>query len=310
MAKSPATKAPESTKPMATNTAVASYVNPGALSLDVGEKAVKAFKSVKDTDQTISDLMNENAAKKGQTLAYLTEAFVKAALNDKTILLANIHKDEKALQKTLRQKLDVAIGVKQVTRGEDGTEKFTMAPWTKDIFAQPGESKETPGWQAKENFRTNWATAVTKCVKAAHAIQAKQLSAHIDKVSGTLLVEGKAIKETFGVDKVSLNEKRDVDDGKGGKTKLAKIPSYTELARISSQMAGKTLKTRVDSRAKEVNALNEDDVLTAVKSIATTLDKLESFGDELATALEDLQEACQDALDRRKEAEEGKDEAA
>ena len=298
MAKTPGTKAPESTKPMAATGQALSYVNPNALSTDVGEKAVMTLKSVKDVDQKIADMADENSRKKGQTLAKLTEAFVKAAVNDKTIVLRNIHSETGAEQKTLRQKLDVAIGIKIVSRGEDGTERFNLAPWTKDVFVQPGEQKDTPEWRAKENFRTNWATSVTKCIKAAHAIVAKHMNASVDKLTGTLLVEGKAVKEHFNVDKIALNEKRDVETEPGKTVKLAKIPSFTELARISSELEGKTLKTRVDSRAKEINSLNESDVLTAVKSITTTIGKLGNIGDELADAIETLGEACTDALDR------------
>jgi hypothetical protein len=301
----PATKAPESTKPMATDTKALSYVNPKAMSIDVGEKAIKAFKATKDIDQQISDLTQQNQTQKGQTLAMLTEAFFKAATEDKNIKLGNINHDVAADLKDLRQRLEVAIGIKVAARGEDGVEKIVYAPWAKDYFPQPGEGKETDGWQVKENFRTNFATAFTKCIKAAHAVQLKGLTMTKDKATGTLLISGKAIKERFNVDQIALNEKREVKDG-DKVVKLAKIPSYTELARISAESAGKTLQTRVDSRAKEVNALNETDVVSAVSSLTVTIGKLGNFGDELATALEALAEACEKAL----QANEGVESAA
>jgi hypothetical protein len=291
----PATKAPESTKPMAKETAL-SYVNPKAMSVDVGEKAVKAFKATKDVDSQISELSQQNTAQKGQTLAMLTEAFFIAATNDKNIRLGDIHSDENATLKNIRQRLEVAIGLKIASRGDDGVEKIVYAPWAKDYFPQPGEGKETDGWQVKENFRTNFATAFTKCVKAAHSVQVKGLQMQKDKATGTLLISGKAIKERFNVDQIALNEKREVKDG--DKTvKLAKIPSYTELARMSSESVGKTLQTRTQSTAREVNALNESDVITAVGSITTAISKLTNFGDELATAIEALMDACEKALD-------------
>ena len=300
----PKTKAPESTKPMAKDTNALSYVNPKAMSVDVGKKAVEAFKATKDVDAQISELAQQNTAQKGQTLAMLTEAFFVAATNDKNIKLADIHSDQNATLKELRQRLEVAIGMKIVNRGDDGVEKIIFADWAKDYFPQPGESKETDGWQVKENFRTNFATAFTKCVKAAHAVQLKNLTMQKDKATGTLLISGKAIKERFNVDQIALNEKREVKDG--DKTvKLAKIPSYTELARISAESVGKTLTTRVDSRAKEVNSLNENDVLAAVNSLATAIGKLTNFGDDLANAIETLASACDEALNRN-----GQDEAA
>jgi hypothetical protein len=264
--------------------------------VDVGQKAVAAFKITKETDAEIAELAQKNTAQKGQTLAMLTEAFYHAAVNDKNVKLGNIHSDAATDLKDLRQRLEVAIGIKIATRNEDGTEKIGYAPWAKDYFPQPGETKETEGWQAKENFRTNFATAFTKCVKAAHAVQLKGLQMAKDKVTGTLLISGKAIKERFNVDQIALNEKREVKDGE--KTvKLAKIPSYTELARISAESVGKSLQTRVQSTAKEVNALNEGDVTMAVNSLTTTIGKLSNFGDELATAIEALMEACEKALD-------------
>ena len=303
MAKKPATKQPESTKPMAKETALA-YVNPKAMSIDVGKKAVEAFKATKDVDAQISELAQQNTAQKGQTLAMLTEAFFIAANNDKNVKLADIHSDQAATLKELRQRLEVAIGMKVVNRGTDGVEKIVLADWAKDYFPNPGDNKETDGWQVKENFRTNFATAFTKCIKAAHAVQLKGLEMKKDKATGTLLISGKAIKERFNVDQIALNEKREVKDG--DKTvKLAKIPSYTELARISAESVGKTLTTRVDSRAKEVNSLNESDVLAAVNSLTTTIGKLSNFGDELATALENLAAACDEAIQKN-----GQDEAA
>jgi hypothetical protein len=297
MSKKPvaATQAPKSTKPMAKETGL-SYVNPKAMSIDVGEKAVAAFKVTKETDDKISQMASENTAQKGQTLAMLTEAFFIAATNDKNVKLGNIHSDVAADLKDLRSRLEVAIGIKIASRGDDGVEKIVYADWAKKYFPQPGESKETDGWQGKENFRTNFATAFTKCVKAAHAVQLKGLQMAKDKVTGTLLISGKAIKERFNVDQIALNEKREVKDG--DKTvKLAKIPSYTELARISAESVGKTMQTRVQSKAKEVNALNEGDVTAAVNSLTTTISKLTSYGDELATAIEALMEACEKSLE-------------
>jgi hypothetical protein len=296
MAKVAKTEAPKSTKPMAKETAL-SYVNPKAMMVDVGEKAVMAFKTTKDIDAEIADKMQENQARKGQTLSMLTEAFYHAAVNDKNIHLAKAYSEAGADLKDIRQRLEVAVGIKIASRAEDGTEKIVYAPWAQKVFPQPGENKETDGWQAKENFRTNFATAFTKCIKAAHSVQLKGLNLSKDKVTGTLLVSGPAIKERFKVDQIALNEKREVKAADGSIVKLAKIPSFTELARISAESEGKTLQTRTQSTAKVVNALNESDVTAAVNSLTTTIGKLTNFGDELATALEALADACSKALD-------------
>ena len=107
-------------KPTMAQTAnvVTSYVNPKALAVDVGMKAVKAFLQTKTTDDKINELMQQNTMQKGQTLAMLTEAFYHAATNDKTIKLENIRFDVKEDLSALRQKLEVAVGIKIETSSE------------------------------------------------------------------------------------------------------------------------------------------------------------------------------------------------
>jgi hypothetical protein len=286
------------------------YVNKNALSADVGQKAVMAWKATKDTDQKIAELSETNNRQKGTALKMLTLAFVKAASNDKSIKLEDVYLEKSAKLTELRTKCEVAVGIKVAKKGEDGVERYEMAEWTHDVLPQPKEDKTQPGFQAKENFRSNFAAAMTKCIKAAHAVMAKGLQVQEDKATGTLLISGKAIKEHFNVDQVALNEKREVvQDGK--QVKLAKIPSFTELARISAATQNRSIPTRGES-AKAINPLNEKDVMSAVQSITTALGKLKNFGDELATAIEALSEACEDALQRNgsEDEDEGEDDAA
>jgi hypothetical protein len=298
-AKATVTKLIQETKEVAEQaksaTAVA-YVNPKALALDVGEKAVMAWKNSKDVEAQIADLTDENTKKKGAALKMLTLAFAKAASIDKNIRLEDIYLEKSEKLRDLRQRCEVVVGIKVAKRGEDGVERYEMAPWTKDVLPQPKEDKNQPGFQAKENFRSNFAAAMTKCIKAADALVLKNITAEEDKVTGALMLTGKAVKEHFNVDKVSLNEKREVVDN-GKEVKLAKIPSFTELARIGAEARNKSIPTRAQS-AKEINPLNEKDVTSAVQSLTMALGKLKSFGDELATAIESLAEACDEALQR------------
>ena len=278
-----------------TKTAVA-YVNPKAISSDVGEKAVMAWKSSKDADQKIAELSDENTKRKGHALKILTVAIAKAAAIDKNINLADIYLEKSDKLRDLRQRCEVVVGIKVIRKGEDGVERYEMAPWTKEVLPQPKEDKTLPGFQEKENFRSNFAAAMTKCIKAADAIVLKGIQVAEDKVTGALLLEGKAVKEHFNVDKVALNEKREVVDN-GKEVKLSKIPSFSELARIGAEARNKSIPTRAQT-AKEINPLNEKDVISAVSSLTMALGKLKSFGDELATAIEELASACDDALQR------------
>jgi hypothetical protein len=291
----------------APGTGIATYVNPKALSTEVGQKAVMAWKETKDIDNEIATLEEQNQKRKGAALKLLTMAFIKAATNDKTIVLEHVYKDKSTEQRELRQKMEVAIGLKVVKRGEDGVERYELAPWTADVLPQAKEDRTAPGYQAKDTFRANFAAAMTKCIKAAHAVVQKGIELQEDKATGHLIASGKAIKERFKVDQVMLNEKREMVSG-GKEVKLDKIPSFTELARISAESMNRSIPTRAQS-AKEVNPLNEKDMVSAVNSLTTSLGKLKYFGDELATAIEALAEACDEALQRNGSADEEGDAA-
>jgi hypothetical protein len=296
-AKATVTKLIKETKDVAEQAkSVQPYINPKALATDVGEKAVMAWKATKDVEDQIADLEDQNNRQKGHALKILTVAFAKAASIDKSIRLEDIYLEKSEKLRDLRQKCEVVVGIKVAKTGEDGVVRYEMAPWTKDVLPQPKEDKNLPGFQAKENFRSNFAAAMTKCIKAADALVLKGIQAEEDKATGHLMLTGKAVKEHFDVDKVSLNEKREVTDN-GKVVKLAKIPSFTELARIGAAARNKSIPTRAQS-AKEVNPLNEKDVISAVQSITTALSKLKNFGDELATAIEALVEAGEEALNR------------
>jgi hypothetical protein len=289
----------EAPKMAQAQTQAVAYVNKNALSTDVGQKAVMAWKQTKDVDAQITELSEQNNRQKGAALKMLTLAFIKAAQADKNIKLEDVYLEKSAKLTDLRQRCEVVVGIKVAKKGEDGVERYEMAEWTHDVLPQPKEDKSQPGFQAKENFRSNFAAAMTKCIKAAHAIIVKNLQVTEDKATGTLLISGKAIKERFNVDQVALNEKREIQqDGK--EVKLAKIPSFTEIARMSAETQGKSIPTRAEA-AKAINPLNEKDVLSGVLSLTTTIGKLKNIGDELATAIEALAEACQDALDRNGE---------
>jgi hypothetical protein len=296
-AKATVTKLIQETKSVAeaSKQAVA-YINPKALATDVGEKAVMAWKQTQDVEDQISDLVDQNTRRKGDALKMLTLAFAKAASIDKNIRLEDIYLEKSEKLRDLRQRCEVVVGIKVAKKGEDGVERYEMAPWTKEVLPQPKEDKNQPGFQAKENFRSNFAAAMTKCIKAADALVLKGIQAEEDKVTGHLMLTGKAVKEHFDVDKVALNEKREVTDN-GKQVKLAKIPSFTELARIGAAARNKSIPTRSQT-AKEVNPLNEKDVISAVQSITIALGKLKDFGDELARAIEALVEAGEDALSR------------
>ena len=299
-----------STKPMAKDTSKAvAFINPNALSTDVGRIAMENFGEAKIADDQIRELTSENTRRKGQTLMSLTQSFVKAAMADKSVILGDINSDKKDDVTRLRSKLEVAVGIKIATKGEDGTDKLSLADWTKEFLPQPGMDKESEEWRKKETFRTNFAAVFKKAIMAAHAIVLKGMTMKEDKERGVLLLSGKAVKERFNYDgPVALDEKKEFKEG-DRKISLAKVPSFTELARISAEAAGTTLTTRVDSRAKLGGAkVSEKDVLEAVKALQNAVLRLKGFGDDLADALEGLRDTIDKALDENEGAGDGEGE--
>jgi hypothetical protein len=295
----PATKAPESTKPLAKGGAVA-FVNPKALQIDVGAKVLASFAAMKTIDNDMKLMQDQKDAKKRETLNRLTLAFIHAAQNDKNINLMLAISKSNDDQKDIRERLYVAVGIKTETINEDGTKKIDWSKATEEYFPHSGLAKDSDEYKQRENFRSNFAGQFSKAMKSAAGVNRKGVVLSMDKTSGNLLAEGKAVKEAFGVDKVLINEKRTATDSDGTVRKLKAIPSFTELGRMAYEGSGQTLATRADSRAK-VAVVGEGEVLQSVKALTASIANLKSFGDELADALEALQDACGDALERRED---------
>jgi len=279
----------------------AAYVAAGALSTDVGQKAVEAWTTTYNASGEIKDLEVRRDASKREALAYLTHAFVHAAKNEPTIILANVNSDKKGERDRLREKLFVAIGIKTARIGEDGAAILEYSDWAKSRFPQPGEDEKSPDWRAKENFRSNFATAVTKCIGSANAIVTRGMNVRID-TDKQLVISGPAVKQHFDMDEVKLDEKKTVrlptaDPNKYREVELKAKPSFTELQRISHKDAGKTLQTRADSRPRA--GVSEGELLQSVKAMMGIVNGLKAFGDELAEGLEELATAIDNAIQRR-----------
>src|SRR3954468_16309853 len=103
-----------------------SFVAPSALSLDVGRRVVEESVESVNIDDEINTLTERTTRIKGKAIQELFESFIKAAKNDPSITLAAIRGNDKAAKEILRQKLDVAIGLRIAQRGEDGIDKITM----------------------------------------------------------------------------------------------------------------------------------------------------------------------------------------
>lgn len=297
--------APASTAPMAKNTAVAPYVAPAAMSADVGQKVLLQYGQAYEEGVELKDQLQKVETRQRSQLLLLTEAFVKAAKNDKRINLTalNVKSEKPDDVKELRQQLEVAIGLRTVAMNADGTRKFEYADWAKPLFPTAQEKQDDKSaWQAKENFRTNFATQFKKCMGAASTIWERGIQIEIDEGTGQLTISGPKVKEHFSVDTVTLNEKREVlvddPDGVKRKTKLTKIPSFTELDRMASQKAGKVLKTKTQSTAAGGNSLQtENELRLQVQSITVAIKLAKNPSDEFRDAAEKLKDAIEEMLD-------------
>src|SRR5215831_5095078 len=154
MANQPKTKPAASTKPMATNPGKAvAFVNPTAISADVGQKAVEQIVAQSLLDKQIEDQTAENEVAKGETVNQLTMAFAKAATIDKNIHLGWVNTGTKADIEKLYDQLRVAIGIKVVDVKEDGAQDVRYADWTREHFRWPGDHKDDPLFKKREEFR-------------------------------------------------------------------------------------------------------------------------------------------------------------
>jgi len=300
MANQPKTKPAASTKPMATNPGKAvAFVNPTAISADVGQKAVEQIVAQSLLDKQIEDQTAENEVAKGETVKQLTMAFAKAATIDKNIHLGWVNTGTKADIEKLYDQLRVAIGIKVVDVKEDGAQDVRYADWTREHFRWPGDHKDDPLFKKREEFRSNFMAQFKKAVHAADTIVSLDVKANDPGQGKPLLVSGKAVKERFQQDEVVLDGRREIKGADNKVTKLAKIPSFKELGQISIDKSKKQTGAQVPPTVSAPGATpKEADMIEGVDALTGAVDRLKGFGDALASALERLQSAIEAAIAR------------
>jgi hypothetical protein len=278
------------------STVPATYLPPGALSLDLGERVVREWGEVRENEEEIKRLDAISAPKRYDTLKSLTVAFCKAATADKSINLKDFHAEDKKTVEAVKRKLEVAIGIRVVSASPDGATITPYAPWCAQYFPMPGEDKKQPEIKEKETFRGNFGAVFKKAALAAHGILAKNITVTEDS-SGFLKLEGKAVQQHFNADSVLLNEKKDVvigtdSSGKKRTHTLKATPSYTELGRLSAMEVGKELRTRGQTGMSFTSiqgGATDEDMLKAIASFQSAIAKIQKPSDALKTALKGLQ---------------------
>lgn len=257
-------KAPKEVKAVA-------IVNSKALSVDVGPAVIAGLAKSYQDEAKANELMQAVESKRYDLLAQTTAAIVKAAKADQNIDLSAAFSGDAKKMNLLNDQIGLALGFREVTvlPATDKAAEIKRIGYAKSVqkyFPGPKDDKNSKEGKQKATLRSNFLHLVKKCAQAASGIIATDTEIVTDKASGTLQLTGPAIKKTFGAETVLLNEKQTVGEGEAA-VKLTAKPSFTAVAKIGAEAAGKTLQTRKDSRV----ATNATDPAVAVQNIAKSL---------------------------------------
>lgn len=245
-------------------------VKAAALSVDVGPNVLAGLdKSYKD-EAKANELLAAVEGKRYDLLSQLTQGILKAATADDSIDLTVAFSGDNKKMNVLNNQLGLALGFREVytTEAKDGTElkKIDYAKAVSKYFPTAKDDKKAPETKRKETLRGNFLHMVKKCAQAASGIIASDTKVVMDKEAGTLKLSGPAIAKTFGADNVVLNEKQVIGEGEQ-QVKLTAKPSFTAVAKMGAEAAGKVLTTRKDSRV----ASNATSPALLVQNIAQSL---------------------------------------
>jgi hypothetical protein len=244
-------------------------VNKNALSTDIGPYVIAGLSKSYVDESKANQILDEVAKKRFDLLAQTTAAIVKAAKADPSIDLTATFKDDKKAMNKLNDQLGLALGFREVYTtivNNEERQKIGTAKAVLKYFPGPKEDKKNPVVVQKATVRSNFLHMLKKCASAASAIVAQNIDVKPDKETGTLLLTGPTIKQKFGQDSVLLNDKLSVGEGENAK-KLKEKPSFTAIAKMGAEAAGKTLQVRKDSRVAS-GAVDPD---TAVQSLCNSL---------------------------------------
>jgi hypothetical protein len=245
-------------------TALVPSVKKGALSVDVGPMVLAGWAKAQADDEKGQQLINGAQARRKDLLSHVTLAIVKAAQADSEINLATVFGSDNKAKNFLNDQIRIALGISEVVTTANGKQRVVYASSVKKYFPQPGENKESPDYIRKNNFRSNFATQMTKCVQAACGITEKKIKAEFDKEAGTLLLTGPAVKEQFGQASVLLDERQTIKDG-DKEIKLKAKPSFNAIAvkageshdKVAQKGKGEHRTTKLVTKDEAVKALSD-----------------------------------------------------
>jgi hypothetical protein len=204
-----------------------------------------------DIEQKANAMLGEVESKRYDLMAQLTQAIVKAAKADDSIdLSATLSGDPKKMNK-LNDQLGLALGFREVTvlPATDKVAEIRRIGPAKAVakyFPGPKDDKNGPDYARKNTLRSNFLHQVKKCAMAANGLIVTNTSFVKDEASGTLQITGPAVEKAFGQKSVLLNEKQTMGEG-DAKVTLSQKPSFTAVAKLGAEAAGKVIQTRAQS---------------------------------------------------------------
>lgn len=246
-------------------------IKASAISADVGPNVLANLDKAYKDESKAQELMQLVDSKRYDSLTQLTAGILKAAQADNSIDLSVAFSGDNKKMNVLNDQLGLALGFREVTvlPATDKVEEIKRINYAKAVqkyFPGPKEDKNSVEYKRKATLRSNFLHMVKKCAQAASGMMATDTKVTVDKTAGTLQISGPAVKKTFGADTVLLNEKQTIGEGESA-VKLTQKPSFTAVAKMGAEAAGKVLTIRKDSRV----ASNAVDPATAVQNIAKSL---------------------------------------
>lgn len=282
-------------------------VKASAMSKDIGPLVIKGLSQAYDDETKGRELLAGSEAKKYNLLANLTQGIVKAAKADTSINLAIASGTDTKKQGYLNDQIGIALGFREVVTvgsGDKAKQRVQYAASVMQFFPMPNEDKSTTEYKRKTTMRSNFLHMVKKCQLAADGIIQNDISIKMDKESGTLLLEGPAIKKQFGAATVLLNEKQTVTDKKGVETKLTEKPSFTALAAKAKESHGGTISRHSNTRGLSAQMSNPGQALNALcKSMCEMLARVKEPGTAQITSVKSVESAIETWLSNWDKAE-------
>lgn len=258
-------------------------VKSGALSVDIGPMVIAGLAKSWDVEQKANAMLMEVESKRYDLLSQTTAAIVKAVKADDSIDLSVAFKGDPKLMNVLNDQLGIALGFREITVGVDagGNEikRVATAKAVAKYFPGPKDDKNSQEYKRKSTLRSNFLHMVKKCAMAASGLIESDTQFVQDKESGTLQISGPAVKKAFGQETVLLNEKQVVGEGENS-VKLAQKPSFTAVAKMGAEAAGKVLPQRSQTGISGAAVNTGEAVQKIAKSLADVCAKLKLPADE------------------------------